>query len=290
MINEQEMEKTQGVRNFMHWGGAVISDSGGFQAMSIIKKGGGRVREEGLWFKPRGEAARLLTPEESVRYQLSMQTDLVVVLDDFTPLGATYEEAKETVRRTTMWAKRAKAEFEKNRSTQKPYLIGVVQGGGFAELRRQSARELAEIGFDGYGYGGFPLKNGEFDEEMIKLVAENLPRDVLLYGLGIGKPLDIVKSYRAGYQIFDCVLPTRDGRHGRLYFWKSGSRVLQGEFYKTTSPGNAPLQTYCDCHTCANYSWKYVAHLFRLKETLAYRLATIHNLKFYAELMLRLAS
>lgn len=286
----EQVQKAGGIAPLMGWGGAVISDSGGFQVMSLIKRGGGRVSDEGARFMLNGQE-QLLTPEESIKFQLTMGTDLMVVLDDFTPPSASYEVARETVERTTAWAKRSKQAYldECERleipHSKRPYLIGVVQGGEYRDLRRQSAEELIELGFDGYGWGGYPMREGRFDREMAFELAAMLPKEALLYGLGIGKPRDIVTCVRAGWQIFDCVIPTREARHGQLYFWRERGRVTGDDFYLTTTLSQAPQEPQCDCLACRQYAWREVLLMMRAREPLAYRLASIHNLRFYMELM-----
>lgn len=336
LLREQGYEKTEkagGVRGLLGWDGAIISDSGGFQVMSIAKKSfgktqdpGGRITDEGVVFVM-DNVEHLLTPEESIRYQLTMKTDLCVVLDDFTPPDATFEEAEETVRRTTLWAKRCKEEYErilgKDRTGEpygRPYLVGVVQGGAYPELRMRSIRELTEIGFDGYGYGGWPMKDGVFDIETAALIAEEIRSiethgstqrstptgGILLYGLGIGKPDDIVKCVNLGWQIFDCVLPTRDARHGRLYVYTAASMdtidlprrqagVHSPTFYEYYNPTHAshkeeniPVSTACDCELCTTINRADLYKMWKAKDKAVLRLATTHNLRFYALLMEKL--
>lgn len=320
LVGMEKTKKAGGIREIIGWdppslrrggasegcGGALISDSGGFQVMSIAKKFGGNstVTDEGVMFVMDG-TEHLLTPEDSIKYQLAMRTDLMVVLDDFTPPDATYEEAEETVRRTTLWAKRCKETFDHAMSAtsqwhgKRPYLIGVVQGAYFEDLRMQSIKELVEIGFDGYGYGGWPMKDGKFDLATARLMAENLPKDSVLYGLGIGKPDDIVKCVELGYQIFDCVLPTRDARHGRLYVYLASSideiDLTQEKFYEYYNPRqamhleeNMPVSTSCDCELCTTLTRAEFARMWRAHDSRVLRLATIHNLRFYAILMEKL--
>lgn len=309
LLREQGYEKTRaagGVRPMIGWEGAIISDSGGFQVMSIAKSGSGRLTDEGVVFVMDG-VEHLLTPEDSIRYQLTMKTDLCVVLDDFTPPDATYEEAEETVARTTLWARRCKAEYERVMGEDRtgdrkgrPYMVGVVQGGAYPDLRMRSIKELTEIGFDGYGYGGWPMKDGVFDIESARLMAETLPKDALLYGLGIGKPDDIVKCVELGWQIFDCVLPTRDARHGRLYVYTAESMEkidinspIFYEYYNPTHAShkeeNVPVSTACDCELCTTKTRAELYAMWKAKDKAVLRLATIHNLRFYAILIARLA-
>lgn len=178
-----------GIRNFMNFHGGIISDSGGFQVMSLAKTLGGKITDHGVTFKPKGEQKVTLTPEDSIDFQLALQTDMVVVLDDFTPPDAAYEEAKETVERTLLWAGRCRKYFDeltKGRK-EKPYLLGVVQGGFYQDLREYCTKELVKIGFDGLGYGGWPIKNEvegkKFDYESAQTIAENVPERYFLYGL-----------------------------------------------------------------------------------------------------------
>jgi queuine tRNA-ribosyltransferase len=303
LVGTEKTESAGGIHEYLGWDGAMISDSGGFQVMSIAKKYGGNstVTDAGVTFTLDG-VDHHFSPEDSIKYQMAMQTDLMVVLDDFTPLEVSHEEAEITVNRTTLWAKRCKetylAECERLGIPEgkRPYLIGVVQGGEFEDLRLKSIKELTEIGFDGYGYGGFPMKDGKFDEAMAKFLAENLPRDTVLYGLGIGKPDDIVKCVNCGWQIFDCVLPTRDARHGRLYVYTAESMeridVQKEGFYEFYNPRqakhleeNVPVSPACDCELCATLTRAEFATMWRARDEKVLRLATIHNLRFYAILM-----
>jgi queuine tRNA-ribosyltransferase len=300
LVGTEKTLAAGGIHKYLGWDGAMISDSGGFQVMSIAKKYGGNstVTDEGVTFTL-DDIDHHFTPEDSIKYQLAMGTDLMVVLDDFTPLGVSHEEAEETVDRTTLWAKRCKEEYEKLVGEKRPYLIGVVQGGEYEDLRLKSIKELTEIGFDGYGYGGFPMKDGKFDEQMAKFMADNLPKDAVLYGLGIGKPDDIVKCVNLGWQIFDCVLPTRDARHGRLYVYTAESMdkidVQKDGFYEYYNPRQVlhleesiHVSTACDCELCTTLSRKEFATMWRARDEKVLRLATIHNLRFYSILMEKL--
>ncbi len=298
------VKKYGGIGNFMAWDKAIISDSGGFQIMSLAKRGSikGKIDDNGVTFKPIGDKKVTLTPEDSIRFQMDLRTDLVVVLDDFTTPGSNYEDAKESVRRTILWAERSKKEFlkickEKKLGSKKPYLIGVVQGGDYLDLRKECAESLVKIGFDGLGYGGWPIKSdGLFNYDVAKVIADSSPEGYLLYGLGIGKPDEIVECNKLGFQIFDCVLPTRDARHKRLYIYDADSideiDIDADKFYSYLVPDKeryykdeSPVSKACDCLLCKKYSRGYLAHLFRSKETSALRLSTIHNLRFYSLLM-----
>ena len=297
-----------GIREFMNWNGAVISDSGGFQVMSIAKKDSKRkaVTDEGVNFRVSRKKKVLFTPEKSIGYQMLLKSDMVVVLDDFTDLEATERSARITVERTILWAQKSKDEFEKQckkmnlSKNDRPYLLAVVQGGEFQDLRKECTERLVEIGFDGLGYGGWPLDmEGNFNYATAQTISDNSPDDYLLYGLGIGKPNEIVGLVDLGYHIFDCVLPTRDARHKRLYVYNAdsikGINIRDKKFSSYYVPDKekhfkdvAPVSTACDCLLCTNYSRSYLAHLFKIKDSTALRLATIHNLRFYSILMEKL--
>lgn len=312
-VGEEVLRKHKGVKNFMNFGGGVISDSGGFQIMSLIKnKNNGKITEEGAVFYPSKNKKILFTPEDSIKFQFEIKPDMMVVLDDFTHPNDDYEKAKETVERTIRWAKRSKIEYEKQikknniSDSERPYLLAVVQGGKFQDLRKYCAQELAKIGFEGFGYGGWPLRQArgkpdiwEFDYESAQTIADNTPKDYFLYGLGIGKPEEIVNLTKMGYNIFDCVLPTRDARHQRLYIYKANSIEeinLNNNFYEFYNPKktahNLSLEKVsraCDCLLCTKYTRSYFNHLWKINDVTAMRLATIHNLRFYSLLMEKLS-
>lgn len=299
----QTINKAGGIKKFMNWQEAVISDSGGFQIMSLIKSRGSlsKVTDDGVVFQLSKKQEVRLTPEESIRIQMDLGTDLVVVLDDFTPPNAKKSEAEDSVIRTILWAKKSKIEFERicsrKKLIKKPYLIAVVQGGKFKDLREYCAKKLSEIGFDGFGYGGWPLdKNGSFDKEIALTIKKLAPENYLLYGLGIGRPEDIVFCTSIGYHIFDCVLPTRDARHKRLYVFNARNindiNIKEKNFYSYYNPDKkiysddfSPVSTACDCPLCKNYLKAYFRHLWKTNELSAMRLSTIHNLRFYSLLM-----
>lgn len=306
-LGKKVVKKHGDIGNFMAWKGAIISDSGGFQVMSVAKRcDRNAVSDKGVTFQPPGGKKISLTPEESIEFQMLLKPDMVVVLDDFTQSSDSAEKAKETVERTLLWARRSKEAFlkicqEKKLSpAERPYILGVVQGGDYLDLREYCTKKLVEIGFDGLGYGGWPItKEGLFNYEVAKVIAQNSPQDYLLYGLGVGKPEEIVGCVDLGYQIFDCVLPTRDARHKRLYVYEAPSiteiDVRKPDFYSFYTPDkeryyadNSPVSGACDCLLCRRYTRSYLCHLFKIKEVTAMRLATIHNLRFYAILMEKL--
>lgn len=305
-VGFERLKKYKSIGSFMNWKGALISDSGGFQVGSLIKKNPklGKVTDEGVTFRLDGQKI-FLSPEESIKFQMELGVDMVVALDDFDASGATEAENKKTVDRTIAWARRSREEFDKicrrkRLSTKtRPYILGVIQGGRSRDLRKHCIDELVKIGFDGLGYGGEEKIKGSVNYDLAEFIAKNTPKDYLLYALGVGKPRDIVAMAKLGYQIFDCVLPTRDGRHGRIYVYNSKSidsiNIDKKNFYSTVAPDKnvylhdiSPLTDACDCLTCKRYSKAYLAHLFKIGDFTAGRLATIHNLRFYSILMEKL--
>lgn len=306
------LKKNGGIKRFMNWSGATISDSGGFQVGSIAKSGGNKnaVTNEGVRFPdPTGKNKKkiLFTPQTSLEMQLAIGADMCVVLDDFTPPEATREEARISVERTILWAQESKKIFTKLFDQKKvpiekrPYLLGVVQGGYYQDLRVECTQRLVEIGFDGLGYGGWPvnIQDNTFDYESAATIRKHTPDNYLLYGLGIGKPQEIATLVKNNWHIFDCVLPTRDARHGRLYVYKAKTvdeiDLSFDKFYEYYTPNKEiyyrdqrPISTACDCQLCTNYSRSYFYHLWKIGDFTAGRLATIHNLRFYSLLMEKL--
>jgi len=302
------LDEHDGIRGFMHWDGGVISDSGGFQVMSLAKRGmnKGTITDKAVTFRLSKKKKVVFTPEKSISFQMLLKPDMVVVLDDFTTQDDSYEKARETVERTVLWAKRSKEEFEREcerlglSRNMRPYLLAVVQGGEFLDLRKECVERLVKIGFDGFGYGGWPITaEGKFNYAVAKVISDYAPDGYLLYGLGIGKPDEIVGCVDLGFDIFDCVLPTRDARHRRLYVYEADSIQLidirKENFYSYYVPDkekhykdNRPVSRACDCLLCSSYSRAYLAHLFKIEDMTALRLATIHNLRFYSMLMEKL--
>lgn len=304
-LGRKVLKSHGGVAPFMGWEGAIISDSGGFQVMSLAKSGviKAEIIDKGIAFQTAKGKKKIFTPEESIKFQFELGSDLLVVLDDFTLPGADEGTARQTVERTIHWAERCRHEFdcqcEKRQlpKKQRPYLVGVVQGGDFLKLRQECAERLVQIGFDGLGYGGWPLTvSGEFNYDVARRIVKDAPEGYLLYGLGIGKPEEIVGCVDLGFHIFDCVLPTRDARHKRLYVYNAKSiekiDIRRPDFYSYFSPAkeryyadDRPVSTACDCPLCSRYSRAYLHHLFRIGDFTAGRLASIHNLRFYSLLM-----
>jgi len=301
------LSKLGGVKPLMNWPGLVTSDSGGFQLFSLIKNNPlmGKIIDEGvvLYSGKNRQKKYVFTPEESIRVQFAIGSDMMVCLDDFTPPEANAYRAAQSVERTIAWAHRSKAEFEKQiqiygyNDKNRPLLIAPIQGHNFYNLRQKCTQELATLKFDIYGLGGWPFQtNGQFDYEMCQRNNEGLPADSLLFALGVGSPENIVCLNKFGYHFFDCVLPTRDARHQRLYVFNQDPAQIDFDhdsswyhfLYLNRAPlaqSLEPVSPYCDCFTCQHHSAAYLHHLFKIKDALAYRLATLHNLHFYARLM-----
>jgi queuine tRNA-ribosyltransferase len=292
-----------GLHRMAGWTRPIFTDSGGFQAYSLIRQNAkfGSLSEKGILFKPEGSERKLqLTPEKCIQLQMSYGSDVVICLDDCTHVDASHDEQRRSVERTIAWAKRCKAEFlrlveQKGLEEEhRPLLFGVVQGGGSPELRRRCAEELLAIGFDGYGYGGWPLDGeGKLLVEMLELTRQLIPAKTVLHALGIGHPQNLAACYRMGYGIFDSAMPTRDARHGRMYAFKRGD--LNGDWLsyiyindERHIKADKPVSAGCDCLTCRRYSLGYLHHLFKLGDNLYFRLATLHNLRFMHDLCERL--
>jgi queuine tRNA-ribosyltransferase len=296
-----------GLHRMAHWPHPIITDSGGFQAYSLVRQNPkfGKLNDHGIRFKPEGaERDYQLTPEKSVQLQLAYGADIVICLDDCTHTADPPAEQELSVRRTIKWAQQCKREFTLQLKQRKiapdglrPLLFGVVQGGADVALRRRCAEALLEIGFDGYGYGGWPLdSNGQLLIEMLHATREMIPTEYPMHALGIGSPDSVVACARMGYAIFDCALPTRDARNGRLYVWNSDPNAPDftptGKWHDTLYIDDEkhirtdrPISPRCDCATCTRYAVGYLRHLRKCGETLYFRLATLHNLRFMTQLI-----
>lgn len=289
-----------GLHAMAGWRRPIVTDSGGFQAYSLIGENPryGRIGENGLTFRPEGGSRKYqLTPEKTVQLQLSYGADVVICLDDVTHVDAPAAIQTEAVRRTVAWARRCKREFERTlaqrgpAADRRPMLFGVIQGGGSLELRRRCAEELLEIGFDGYGYGGWPLDaEGNLLTEIFAYVRELVPPRFPLHALGVGHPVNVAACARMGYGLFDSALPTRDARHGRLYVADTARLPAAGlpgrDWFRTLYiaddkhiKARGPVDPACDCLACARYPVGYLHHLFKIGDTAFQRLATIHNLR-----------
>jgi queuine tRNA-ribosyltransferase len=302
------IQSFDGLHNFSGWPEIIVTDSGGFQAYSLIHQSDkfGTIDDRGIRFRPQGKGRKfILSPEKSIQLQMSYQSDVVICLDDCTHVDAPREVQERSVDRTIAWARRCKDAYDhqvQQRALQedrRPLIFGVIQGGGYPDLRRKCAENLLEIGFDGYGYGGWPLDSaGNLLRDMVHLTRDLVPREFPMHALGIGHPLNLTETFRLGYDIFDCAMPTRDARHGRLLkFTTPPETPLKGKDWveyiyvqdKKHIKDNRPISEYCDCPLCREYSIGFLHHLFKMGDALFKRLATLHNLRFMTRLTQRLS-
>lgn len=287
---EKLIKKAGGLHGFMNWDRPVLTDSGGFQVFSLAKFR--KISEEGAKFKSHIDGKEyMLTPEKAMKIQNDLGSDIIMVLDECVSLPADREYIEESVNLTTRWAKRCKEEISKL-DNNKSLLFGIVQGGTFENFREKSAKDLIKIGFDGYAIGGLAV--GESKDDMYKVVdhtTDFLPKDKPRYLMGVGMPEDILKAVNLGVDMFDCVIPARNARHGFLFIdleiknlntLKYNSVKILNEKHKEDFTS---LDSNCDCLTCQNYTKAYLRHLFMSEDYLGQRLATIHNVRFYMKLM-----
>jgi queuine tRNA-ribosyltransferase len=270
-----------GLHRFMAWDRPILTDSGGFQIFSL--KDLTKISEAGAAFKSHLDGAPLfLSPEDAVRVQEALGTDIMMCLDTCIPYPASREEAKKATELTGRWARRCRQ--AQDRETGQ-LLFGIIQGGMYPDLRAQAVDELLEIGFDGYAMGG--LSVGEPKDlmyELTELTCALMPKDYPIYLMGVGTPEDLVEGVWRGVDMFDCVMPTRNARNG-LLFTSFGKVVIKNAQYQRDE---RPLDEACSCYTCRNFSRAYLRHLYMAKEILAANLNTIHNLHYYVGLMARI--
>ena len=268
--------KHGGLHRFMGWDKPILTDSGGFQVFSLgtLRK----ISEEGVKFASPINGDRLfLTPEEAMRIQQALKSDIAMAFDECTAYPATEQQAADSMRLSMRWAKRSRNEWKSENA-----LFGIVQGGVYEKLRDESLDELKAIGFDGYAIGGLAVGEPEEDRARIMVhVAPRLPADRPRYLMGMGTPEDIIGAVAAGVDMFDCVLPTRNARNGWLFTRYGDIRIRNARYRDET----APLDERCACYTCRNFTRAYLYHLQKANEILGARLNTLHNLHYYQELM-----
>ena len=266
-----------GLHRFMGWDGPILTDSGGFQVWSLGPLR--RITEEGVRFQsPVNGDPCFLSPEESMRIQRALDSDIVMVFDECTPYPASYEEARDSMHLSLRWAERSKRAHDGNSNA----LFGIVQGGMYEALRDESLAGLNEIGFDGYAIGG--LSVGEPKAEMMRILAHTaaqLPAERPRYLMGVGTPHDIVNAVMQGIDMFDCVLPTRNARNGWLYTRRGIIKLRNARYREDLAPPDAE----CGCYTCRTFTRAYLHHLQRVNEILGSRLNTLHNLRYYHDVM-----
>ena len=274
---DETVKAAGGVHKFMNYDGPILTDSGGFQVFSLADAR--KIKEEGVTFKSHLDGSTLfLSPEKSIQIQMNIGSDIAMSFDECIPFPSTYEYVKDSMHRTLRWAKRGKDAHTKEDQA----LFGIVQGGEFEDLRRESAEELVKMDFDGYSIGGTSV--GEDKETMYKMIdysIKYLPEDKPRYLMGVGAVNDILNGIERGVDMFDCVLPTRIARHGTL-MTSEGRINIKKNIYKNDF---TPLDPNCDCECCKNHTKAYLNHLYRCNEGLGSRLMSIHNLRFLINLV-----
>ncbi|TDT47621.1 tRNA guanosine(34) transglycosylase Tgt [Fonticella tunisiensis] len=275
---EKLIEKAGGLHKFMNWDRPILTDSGGFQVFSLSELRD--IKEEGVTFKSHIDGSKhFISPEKAIEIENALGADIIMAFDECPPYPADYDYTKKSLYMTIRWAERCKAA---HRNTEKQALFGIIQGGMYKDLREEAVREMVKLDFPGYSIGGLSI--GEPKPIMYEvldwtthLMPENKPR----YLMGVGSPDALIEGVIRGIDMFDCVLPTRIARNGTV-FTSRGKVVVRNAEY---AEDFRPLDEECDCYACRNYSRAYIRHLFKAKEILAARLATIHNLRFLLKLM-----
>src|SRR4030065_402097 len=273
----RSVEKLGGLHGFTSWNRSILTDSGGYQVLSLSKVR--KIKEGGILFRSHLDGSeRFLTPQKSIEIQKALGADIMMCLDECPPHPSTYEYLYNSLELTSCWEKI----FKETKGDSESALFGIVHGGVFSELRKKSALELLEIGFDGYAIGGLGI--GESKEEtceMVVLSLSFLPEDKPRYLMGLGLPEDIVEAVSMGVDVFDCVLPTRNARNGTL-FTNHGKMVIKNAQY---AEDETPVDEDCECYTCRNCARAHLSHLYQAGEIIASRLLSFHNLHFYGRLM-----
>ena len=278
----ERMARLGGLHGFMGWDRPILTDSGGYQVMSLSALT--KMSEEGVAFSSHIDGSKhLLTPERSMEIQRLLDSDIVMAFDECTKNGCTHDEAAKSMERSMRWAKRSRDGFDAGgEHAERAALFGIQQGSLNEELRRVSAEKLIDIGFDGYAVGGLAV--GEGQEAMfatLDFAPDMLPLDKPRYLMGVGKPDDIVGAVERGIDMFDCVLPTRSGRNGQAFTWGGPLNIRNAKFNEDMGP----LDARCGCPVCATWSRAYLHHLVKAGEMLGAMLMTQHNIHFYQEMM-----
>jgi len=287
------LEKSGGLHKFMNWDKPILTDSGGFQVFSLSKIR--KITEEGAMFRNHLNGNKiLLTPEKSIQMQKIIGSDIAMVLDECVDANRDYKYFRKSIDLTLRWAERSKKEFERidTITGKKQQLFGIIQGGPFEDLRINSLNGLKNIGFDGYAIGGVSVGENRDDKyKVIRVLADLIPSDKPRYLMGLGMPEEIIEGVKNGVDIFDCVIPTRNARHGHL-FTNFKMNSLDDFSYDIIRIKNAkykddftPLDENCSCYTCKTYTKAYLHHLLNVNEILGMRLMSLHNLRFYLNMM-----
>ncbi len=283
---DEVVKKLGGIHKFTHWDGPILTDSGGFQVFSLSKLR--KIKEEGVYFSSHIDGRKIfMGPEESMQIQSNLGSTIAMAFDECVENPAEYSYAKDSCERTVRWLKRCKDELQKLNSlddtiNKKQMLFGINQGSTYADLQIEHMKKIRELGLDGYAIGGLAV--GETAQEMyatIEAVEPHMPQEKIRYLMGVGTPVNILEGVYRGVDLFDCVMPARNARHGNLFTWTGTVNILNSKYELDDSQ----LDLECDCPTCKNFSKAYLRHLFKSGEMLGMRLAVMHNLYFYNSLM-----
>ena len=283
---DTKVKELGGLHKFTRWDGPILTDSGGFQVFSLAKLR--NIKEEGVYFSSHIDGHKIfMGPEESMQIQSNLGSTIAMAFDECVENPSPYEYTKNSVERTTRWLKRCIAEMKRLNNldytiNKQQMLFGINQGGTYKDLRVNHMKEIAELNLDGYAIGGLAVgEPAEVMYEIIEAVETYAPKDKIRYLMGVGTPVNILESVARGVDLFDCVMPSRNARHGQLFTWE-GIRNLNNAKYELD---NNPIDEHCDCPVCQNFSRAYIRHLLKSGEMLGMRLAVLHNLYFYNNLM-----
>lgn len=286
---DELVKELGGLNEFTGWDGPILTDSGGFQVFSLAKLR--NIKEEGVTFASHVDGRKIfLSPERSMQIQSNLASTIAMAFDECVENPATYEYAKASAERTVRWLKRCKEEMERLNSlydtlNKKQMLFGINQGCTFDDLRIEQMREIAKLDLDGYAIGGLAV--GEPKEDMYRIISAvepYAPKNKIRYLMGVGTPGNILEAVSRGVDLFDCVMPSRNARHGHLFTWNGIININNAKYEND----DTPIDPLCDCPTCRRHSKAYIRHLFKAKEMLAMRLSVMHNLYFYNSLMERI--
>lgn len=286
---DEIVKRMGGLHKFMHWDGPILTDSGGFQVFSLA--GLRKIKEEGVTFASHLDGHRIfMGPEESMQIQANLGSDIAMAFDECVENPSSYAYVKDSCERTYRWLQRCVAEHERlcalpDAVNPEQMLFGINQGGTYADLRVDNMKKIAELPCHGYAIGGLAVgEETQVMYDIIDAVEPYMPKDKPRYLMGVGTPSNIIEGVARGIDFFDCVMPARNARHGKLFTW-SGTLNIRNEKY---TEDESPIDPECDCPTCRNFSRAYLRHLFKAEEMLAMRLAVMHNLYFYNTLMERI--
>lgn len=282
---DDKVKQLGGLHKFTRWDGPILTDSGGFQVFSLAKLR--NIKEEGVYFNSHIDGRKIfMGPEESMRIQSNLGSTIAMAFDECVENPSPFDYTKNSVQRTTRWLKRCIAEMNRlngldSTINKKQMLFAINQGGTFKDLRVEHMKEIAELNLDGYAIGGLAVgEPAEVMYEIIETVEPFAPKEKIRYLMGVGTPVNILESVARGVDLFDCVMPSRNARHGQVFTWE-GIRNLNNAKYELDEN---PIDTECDCPVCKNFSRAYIRHLLKSGEMLGMRLAVLHNLYFYNNL------